>query len=41
MVKAPGILFEYACHEGNSGLAGILSAARTEERKAAQAGSGK
>ncbi len=27
--------FEYACHEGNSGLAGILSAARAEEREAA------
>ncbi len=28
-------VFEYACHEGNSGLAGILSAARAEEREAA------
>jgi len=28
-------LFEYACHEGNEGLRGILSAARTEEREAA------
>jgi hypothetical protein len=26
-------VFEYACHEGNLGLAGILSAARAEERK--------
>ena len=26
--------FEYACHEGNYGLRNILSAARTEERKA-------
>ena len=25
-------LFEYACHEGNEGLRGILSAARAEER---------
>jgi len=24
-------LFEYACHEGNEGLRGILSAARAEE----------
>ena len=27
-----GPLFEYACHEGNYGLANILSAARVEER---------
>jgi len=27
-------LFEYACHEGNEGLRGILSAARTAEREA-------
>jgi hypothetical protein len=29
-----GPLFEYACHEGNYGLANILSAARVEERTA-------
>ena len=29
--------FEYACHEGNYGLANILSAARAEERAAAAA----
>jgi hypothetical protein len=28
------IIHEYACHEGNYGLANMLSAARTEERKA-------
>jgi hypothetical protein len=28
-------IFEYACHEGNRGLANILSAARAEERAAA------
>jgi hypothetical protein len=28
-------VFEYACHEGNDGLRGILSAARVEEREAA------
>jgi hypothetical protein len=28
-------IYEYACHEGNSGLAGILSGARAEERRAA------
>jgi len=36
LVQAEGPLYEYACHEGNAGLAGILSAARTEERKAAK-----
>jgi hypothetical protein len=28
--KAP--MYEYACHEGNLGLAGILSGARAEEK---------
>jgi hypothetical protein len=28
-----GRMFEYACHEGNLGLANILRAARTEERR--------
>jgi hypothetical protein len=28
--------FEYACHEGNYGLANILSAARSDEKKAAK-----
>jgi hypothetical protein len=31
MTKAPGPLFEYACHEGNYGLAGSLAGARAEE----------
>jgi hypothetical protein len=31
-------MFEYACHEGNYGMEGILSGAREEERKAAEAG---
>jgi hypothetical protein len=30
-------MFEYACHEGNYGMEGILSGAREEERKAAEA----
>ena len=30
-------LYEYACHEGNYGLANILSAARVEERSGGQA----
>jgi hypothetical protein len=29
---SPDRLFEYACHEGNSGLEGILSGSRQEER---------
>lgn len=29
-------IYEYACHEGNSSLAGILAGARAEERSAAQ-----
>lgn len=29
-------IYEYACHEGNTGLAGILSGSRAEERRAAQ-----
>jgi hypothetical protein len=31
-------IYEYACHEGNSGLAGILSGARAEEKAAAGSG---
>jgi hypothetical protein len=31
MVRADGDLFEYACHEGNYGMANILSGARHEE----------
>jgi hypothetical protein len=34
MVRAEGPLFEYACNEGNTGMAGILSAARTDEKRA-------
>ena len=29
-------IYEYACHEGNSSLAGILAGARAEERQAAE-----
>lgn len=36
MVRAKGPLFEYACHEGNTGLRGILSSARSDERQAAE-----
>ena len=31
-------MFEYACHEGNYGMEGILSGAREDERKAAATG---
>ena len=33
-VKSDGLLYEYACHEGNEGMRGILSAARADEKKA-------
>jgi len=38
MVKIPGPIFEYACHEGNHALPGILGGARADERKAAAPG---
>ena len=34
MRKTAGPLFEYACHEGNYGIAGILRGARADERAA-------
>jgi len=34
MTKSPGPLFEYACHEGNYGMMGILAGARAAEKKA-------
>jgi hypothetical protein len=34
MTKAQGPLFEYACHEGNYGLAGSLAGARAQEAAA-------
>ena len=33
MRTAPGPIYEYACHEGNYAMTGILSGARAEERK--------
>jgi hypothetical protein len=36
MIRADGELYEYACHEGNYGLANVLSGARQEEREAAK-----
>jgi hypothetical protein len=35
-VKAPGPLYEYACHEGNEGMKGILASARMDEKKAGE-----
>lgn len=37
MVRAPGPLFEYACHEGNEGMRGILESARADEKAYAEA----
>jgi hypothetical protein len=34
MTKRAAPLFEYACHEGNYGMSGILSGARAEEQEA-------
>ena len=38
LTRADGPIFEYACHEGNYSLAGILGGARREEADAAKAG---
>jgi hypothetical protein len=35
---SPDAIYEYACHEGNYGMKGILSGARAQEREAAKAG---
>jgi hypothetical protein len=40
MNKAEGAIFEYACHEGNYGMAGILSGERAREKKAAEQSGG-
>ena len=37
MRKSAAPIFEYACHEGNYGMEGILAGARAEEKVAAQA----
>jgi hypothetical protein len=39
MNKAEGPIYEYACHEGNYGMSGILSGFRADEKKAALKGS--
>lgn len=33
MTRTPGPLLEYACHEGNYAMTGVLAAARAEEKK--------
>ena len=33
MTKIPGPLYEYACHEGNYAMEGILAGARTQEKE--------
>ncbi len=38
--SSPNPVYEYACHEGNIGLQGILAGARAEEKAAAAAGVG-
>jgi hypothetical protein len=35
MVKLNGPVLEYACHEGNYAMRGILAGARADEAKAA------
>ncbi len=35
--RSPKPVFEYACHEGNIGLLGILAGARADERAGASA----
>ena len=37
MTKTPELIFEYACHEGNYAMTGILAGARAEEKAAADA----
>ena len=34
MRKSQDVLYEYACHEGNSGMVGILAGARALEKAA-------
>jgi hypothetical protein len=37
MTKITGPIYEYACHEGNYGIVGILAGARAQEKAAAEA----
>ena len=38
MVKSDGPIYEYACHEGNYAVPGILAGARLQEKKLAEGG---
>jgi hypothetical protein len=40
VTKSQGQLFEYACHEGNYGMAGALAGARVEDKEAEQSRKG-
>jgi len=33
LLESEGPTYEYACHEGNLGLAGILAGSRAEEKE--------
>jgi hypothetical protein len=35
MIRSSQAMYEYACHEGNYGMMGILTAARAEDKAAA------
>lgn len=37
LTRTPGPIFEYACHEGNHGMRGVLSGARAQENGAGEA----
>jgi hypothetical protein len=37
LTRAPGPIFEYACHEGNYGMRGVLAGARAQEKGAVEA----
>jgi hypothetical protein len=39
LTRSEGQIYEYACHEGNYGMAGALAGARAAERRAAESGS--
>jgi hypothetical protein len=41
MTKTDGLLYEYACHEGNIGMRDIIIAAKASEKKAAEQATGK
>jgi hypothetical protein len=40
MALNPQPIYEYACHEGNYGLAGIIGGARAREKATEAAGKG-